>query len=301
MPNPTKPSENIRRVLILGHSGFIGTRLVQYFQERSPDIEVIGKSFPPFDLTQYNDASELADMFDRETALIMLSAIKRQFADDLDSFLKNVVMVVNLCKVLQEHSVGRVIYFSSAAVYGEDIDNTGITEETPICPTSYYGMAKFTAERLLWKTISSNEQSSLLVLRPPTVYGPGDQGNTYGPVSFVKAAIEKRAITLWGDGEELRDFVFIDDIAAIVHRLVFNDYKGVLNIANGKSCSFKEILDIVVRSIPHQVEFGTRSRTKDKVDNVFLADRLLEVLPDLKFISMKEGVARMIECEGYRD
>ena len=297
MPSLTKASENIRRVLILGHSGFIGTHLVQYFQKHSPDIQVIGKSFPPFDLTQYSDASELADMFDRETALIVLSAIKRQVADDLDSFLKNVMMVVNLCKVLQEHSVGRVIYFSSAAVYGEDIHNTGITEETSVCPSSYYGMAKFTAERLLWKTISLNEQSSLLVLRPPTVYGPGDVGGAYGPSGFLEAALAKRPITLWGDGEELRDFVFVEDLTSIVHGLVFSDYEGVVNVASGASCSFREMLDIISELLDHELEVRTRPRTKQKVDNVFVNDMLRTMLPGIEFASMREGITRLVESE----
>ena len=49
-------------------------------------------------------------------------------------------------------------FFSSSAVYGEDIHNTHITEETPVCPTSYYGLAKYTAERLYAKTIGSQKK-----------------------------------------------------------------------------------------------------------------------------------------------
>lgn len=297
MTDLTTKSKTIRRVLILGHTGFIGAHLISCFERHSPDIQLIGKSYPPFDLTQYRDASELADICDEHTVLIMLSAIKRQFADDIESFVRNLMMVVNLCKMLQQRPVGRVIFLSSAAVYGEDIHNTGITEDTPICPTSYYGMAKFTSERLLWKTFSSSAQGSLLVLRPPTVYGPGDQGNTYGPAGFVKAAIDNGPITLWGDGEELRDFVFVEDLTSIVHCLTFHEYEGVLNVASGTSCSFREMLDITSRLVPYDLDIRSRPRTKRKVDNVFLNDKLRSVLPNVRFTGMREGIARMIDAD----
>ncbi len=101
-----------------------------------------------------------------------MCAIKRQFSDNLDAFVQNVKMVVNLCRLPQDHPVARL--FCSAAVYGEDIENTNIREESAICPTSYYGIEKYTSECLLRKAFEGRDQRWLFIMRPPLVYSPGD-------------------------------------------------------------------------------------------------------------------------------
>ena len=187
-------STDFKKVVVLGHSGFIGRHLMKAFTQRFPAVEIVGRDLPEVDLRNPDSACRLADDFDEQTAVVMLAFIKRQLGDTLSAYENNTGMVKNLCRVLARHPVGRLLYFSSAAVYGEDIHNRRITEETPICPTSYYGMAKFSSERLLWKTLSSQENSSLVILRPTTIYGPGDSPQAYGPVGFLNAALQKKEI-----------------------------------------------------------------------------------------------------------
>ena len=175
----------IRRVLILGHTGFIGSALAEVFRASEPRVEVIGMSTPEIDLTAA--AVWLEKFFEPQTAVLMCAAIKRQRGDTLENFLKNLSMVTHLSPLLQERSVGRFVYFSSAAVYGEDIHNTRITEETAVCPRSYYGMVKFASECLLRKACEKHDPSPLVVLRPATVYGPGQRWVDYGPTRFVQA------------------------------------------------------------------------------------------------------------------
>ena len=287
----------IRRVLILGHTGFIGGHLVRYFRKHSPEIELVGRSTSSLDLTKEEEALTLADLIDLKTAVVMCAAIKRQFGDNLDAFSQNLKMVMNLCRLLQNHPVGHLVYFSSAAVYGEETHNTKITEETPVHPTSYYGIAKYTSECLLCKMIDDQEQSSLLILRPPLVYGPGDRGGTYGPSGFVKAAIRRDKITLWGDGSEQREFILVEDLTKIVHRLIFHEYGGMVNVVSGKSYTFKDALDIVSRLVPFKLQIGSRPRTKRKVDNGFCNEALVELLPGISFTSLEEGIKRTFDVE----
>ncbi len=287
-------ASDIRKALVLGHSGFIGSHLTSCFENSSAGITLTGRSLPGFDLTDPGAPEQLAGLLDEHTAVIMLSAIKRQFADDLEAFNSNLAMVLNLCKALRARPAGRVIYLSSAAVYGEDIHNIAITEDTPVCPTSFYGTAKFASERLLWKTCAGFENCALLILRPPTVYGPGDMGNTYGPAGFIRAAAANEPITLWGEGDELRDFVFVEDIAEIIRRLALGSHEGVLNIATGKSCSFRDMLDIISGLISKRIIVNSRLRTKQKVDNMFVNERLRSALPGFVFTDMRAGIAGMM-------
>jgi nucleoside-diphosphate-sugar epimerase len=91
MPAPTNshtPS-GIQRVIILGHTGFIGGHLERFFRLRSPEIEIVGRSFPDFDLTKTEDTFSLAELFDLQTTVVMCSAIKKQLGDTVDAFSQN--------------------------------------------------------------------------------------------------------------------------------------------------------------------------------------------------------------------
>lgn len=289
---------NWSKIVLLGHTGFIGSRLAARFRQAYPGLPVEGRSFPAFDLAAPGASAELESLFDERALVVFLSGIKRQFGDDLDTFNKNVQMALSVCRALKARAVARLIFFSSAAVYGEDIHNTAITEDAPICPTSFYGMAKFVSERMLWKTVTDSGRGSLAIIRPPTVYGPGDPGKTYGPSGFVQAAVKGEPITLWGDGEELRDFVYLDDVVEAVFQLAGHSFAGVLNLATGKSVTFRQMLDILSARLGRPLEIKSRPRSKSKVDNVFVNDRLRAVLPGLRFTSMEEGIARLLSEAG---
>jgi UDP-glucose 4-epimerase len=286
----------VKRIVILGHSGFIGSRLEEHLHKKYPQIETIGKALPSIDFTRADETLALSDFFDMNTAVIMLAAIKPNIANDLDAFVKNIQMAVNLCKLLQKKPVARLIYFSSAAVYGEDIHNIGINEKTPPNPRSYYGMAKYACEKIFYKTFSEQQNSSLLILRPPVVYGPGEKEVVYDPAGFVKKAIRGEKITLWGDGSEKREFIFIDDIIIIVEHFVFDDYNGVLNVASGKSYSFNDIVK-AVSALGCKVLTDSRERTREKVDNAFDNKLFAKLMPGFKFTSLKDGISKVLKHE----
>ncbi len=290
-------AHSIRRVLILGHSGYIGSHLQKSLHEEYPEIEVVGRSFPPVDLTKEDNAASVADFFDLNTAVIMCSGIKKQYGDSLDIFSQNMAMVTNVCRLLQERPVRRVVYFSSAEVYGEGVHNTNITEETPVQPSSYYGIAKYASEGLFRKVVERQEHSSLLILRPTLVYGPGEEGTFYGPSGFVKTALKGESITLWGDGEELREFLYIDDLVKSVVRLTFHEHDGVVNIVGGQGRTFKEALEIISCLAPFAIQTSLRPRTRPKVDQGYNNQALTKLLPDISFTSLEEGIRHVFDAE----
>lgn len=289
----------IERVVILGHTGFIGTHLVSTFRRRSPEVEIVGVSPPTIDLTQEGAARSLASLLDERTAVIMCAAIKKQLGDSLEIFDANLKMVINVCRVVLERRVRRVVYFSSAEVYGTHVHNTAITEDTPVRPASYYGIAKYAGEGLLARTLETwGNAASLLVLRPPLVYGPGDAASrSYGPSGFVWAAVHGQKITVWGDGGELRDFVYVEDLAEAVRRLTFHDYAGVVNVATGRSRTFREVLDGLAQLVGGELVVDFRPRTRPMVDQAFDTTRLRRLLPDVSFTTLEEGLRRTIESE----
>jgi len=285
----------IKRIIILGHSGFIGSHLMEGLATLIPDVELIGRSFPDIDLRKSGSAKTLLPFLGSQTAVIMLSAIKRQFGDTLESLEQNMAMCVNLAQLLETRPIARLIFFSSMAVYGEDIDNTQITENTAICLRSYYGIAKYFGE-LIFEKVFYSQGGSLVILRPPLIYGPGDQGNTYGPAGFLDAVRNNRTITLWGDGDELREFIYVEDVVRIVASLLGTDHQGVVNIAAGKSYSFQNIIRILESFFPGVVCVATRPRTKGKVNNGCDNRKLREWIGGFQFTVLEDGVRKMCEA-----
>jgi UDP-glucose 4-epimerase len=243
----------INRILVLGHSGFIGQSLLRNFAANNPEVEVIGFSAPGIDFEKPKDWDQITARFSKDAAVVFLAAVKRQLGDTLEAYSRNMSMISNLVRAIENNPVGRVVFFSSGAVYGEDVQHGVITEETAVQPTSYYGIYKFTAERLLSKICTPG---SLVCLRPPTAYGGGDLPQ-YGPSGFVYKSIHGEPITLWGDGEEMREFVLVDDVVDLTRRILFSSFYGVLNVCAGKSYSFRDVLR-EVSALPTTTRFFVR-------------------------------------------
>ena len=276
------------QIVILGHSGFIGSHLETSLLQKG--FTVIGKSLPEVDLTNSSDMGKISMYFTPGTTVILAAAVKRQFGDTLEAYRMNMSIVENVCSLLIAKPVKRVIFFSSAAVYGEETHNTNISEETQVNPTSYYGIAKYTGERLLEKAVKMHPGSSLICLRPPLAYGPGDKGKTYGPAGFAGAAKEEAVITLWGDGTELREFLYIEDLCNIVAHLVNSEFTGILNAVSGKSICFADVISLLKAGYPG-LQITTRERSKQKADNAFNPAKIRSLLgPDFQFTSLADGL-----------
>lgn len=276
----------IKRVVIIGHTGFIGSKIEHSLRQNHPDLEIVGTSRLTFDLAE--NTGILGNYFDRYTAVVMCAMVKKQFGDSLENFKKNIAMITNVGKVLEQQSIARFLYFSSAAIYGEQNHNLNITEETPLQPTSYYGLAKYVSEKILENVLPKN----LVIIRPPVIYGPGDLP-AYGPSGFLHAASSHKPIILWGDGTENREFIFVEDVVALAQQLLFSDYTGTLNIVSEKSYTFLEIIE-TIKSVTHlPLTITSRERTQPKVDHHFNNQKLKALFPDFVFTSISEGIGKM--------
>jgi len=284
--------DQIKRVVILGHSGFIGGHLKSVFSNLAGSIEITGHSFPELDMTMSACRETLAESFDDSTAVIICAAVKRQFGDTIDAYHKNMAIVENVAAAIESKPVARIAFMSSAAVYGEETHNTSIRETTPVNPTSYYGIAKFTGECLLNKAFANVDKPSVVCFRPPLVYGPGDEGRTYGPAGFSATAREGKAITLWGDGSELREFLYVTDLCKMIVHLILSDYSGPVNLVSGQSYCFTDILEHLKKISSSPLEVTQRDRSKDKVDNAFDATLIRSLMPpEFSYTILEQGIA----------
>lgn len=279
-----------RKLIILGHTGFIGRAIAAHVNSTHPQIEAIGASLETVDLADSRRLDSLVPQLTSDAAVIMLAAIKRQAGESIEVFMRNMEIIVGFSDLIMKHPVGRVVYFSSAAVYGEDIENLAITEETPVNCRTYYGLGKFAAEWHLRRVFERMPGSSLAILRPATIYGPHETHAGYGPTAFLAAAADKRRIELWGDGSELRELIYVEDVARMAVACALADFRGVLNVAAAQSYSFRQAVEIAEKIIGDPLEVGTRPRSKDKVDNQFDNRKLRTLFPDFHFTNLATGM-----------
>ena len=287
----------LEKVIILGSSGFIGSALCRLLSKKFPQIQLLGFSSSEVDLLDLSSAMLLKEHFNLTSAVIVCSCIKRHLGDNIDTFNKNVKMIANLCKVLEVSSVERLLYLSSIAVYGEEQENYHINEMTYPFTNTYYGAAKYASERILDMMFKKMKNSKLLVLRPSVIYGQGDLNDTYGPVGFLRQALNNLPIVLWGDGAEKRDFLFIDDLADIIIQLVFSQTQGIFSAVSGVSHSFLEVVEEVSAIYSKALKIRHKERSKKKVDHGFDNTRLLSVIGKYPFTSLKKGVRLTYEWE----
>ena len=283
----------IKKILILGHSGFIGQAMLADLQANAPDLEVVGLSVPEVDFEKKDDWDRVAARFDEETAVVFLAAVKRQVGDNRESFAQNMNMIYHLAEAVEKNPVGKLVFYSSTAVYGEDVQHPDITEATGVQPTSFYGLYKFTAERIL---LNACDPKRLVCLRPPTAYGGGDLPQ-YGPSGFTHKSITGETIVLWGDGGEKREFVYIDDLVAVTRMVVQSDFSGVLNVCSGISYTFQDVLACVEGLPTGLPPLDRRERSKDKVDNYFDNTLFKKVFPEFVFTPLEEGIRKTYQAK----
>jgi UDP-glucose 4-epimerase len=265
-----------------------------YIQSNAGKCELFGVSSEQMNLLDSRSLNKNIKLFTQDTTVIMLSAIKPNRGDNLDIFLKNIIMTKNFASFLEKHPIKRLIYMSSAAVYGEDINNTHISEKTPIQPRSYYGIAKYTSENLLQKMHEAGYCEGITVLRPPAIYGPGEGFLSYNPAGFLHIAQTKTEISLWGDGSEKREFIYVDDVVRLISYFVFKNFDGVVNIASGTSYSFREIVGIISSLLHKKIIIRSQKRSKEKVDNIFVNKLLRRLVPAFQFTTLAQGVEKII-------
>lgn len=277
------------RIVLLGETGYIGSRVAAALREAAPGVPLVGRSAPTLDLTAPAAAAALESILDPDAVLVVCAAIKKQLGDTPEIFQQNLAIAVNICRALDARPVRRVVFFSSAAVYGEDVPHGVIDEATLVEPTSLYGIGKFTAERLLART-AAQKNIPLLTLRPALVYGPREPAYYYGPSGFLRNALAGTPITLWGDGEELREFLFVDDVAAITTALTLGEATGVLNLVSGTSYTYAQALEEIARLIGREPIVNARPRTKARVDHRFDNARLRRACGACRFTPLADAL-----------
>jgi nucleoside-diphosphate-sugar epimerase len=243
LEHQTPSAQTPSRVVVIGARGFVGGAVAARLKRDGVPLLALGRA--DIDLLRGDAGDKLAALL-RPTDSVVAAAAQapvkttRMLAD-------NLVMVRAMVEALSKTPVAHVVNISSDAIYADG--PLPLTEASPAAPGSLHG-AMHLARELAFRAEVAAPQAHL---RPTLIYGASDPHNGYGPNRFRRLASEGKDIVLFGEGEERRDHVYIDDVAEIIVRVLQRRSTGALNIATGEVHSFRAIAEQAVAASGRRV------------------------------------------------
>ena len=274
-------------ISIFGASGFVGKHIADSLEEVE-DFNLQRFSSSDADLSDIEKVKLLYEEIRFPSTFIIASAITPDRCNDAnDETCANLKMAENLVPLISSEKVHKIIYLSTVDVYGRENLTLPLDASSPIKPTSNYAAYKFEAEQVLHK-VCERENIPLVVLRLPGVYGPGDTHNS--PIrAFLSAAIKGDRITVHGNGEQRRDFLYVGDIPPIISELCSTELDGIYNVVSGHSVTINEILSIIEKIVGSKLDIEY-AQSDSQIDLIFRESGLKNCLPPLNFTHIEKGL-----------
>jgi len=274
------------RVVILGARGFVGAATERALVARGIPVRALGRG--EVDLLAADAATRLAGALRPDDSLVVISA--RAPVKDVAMLGENVRMMEAVCRALSSTMPQHVVYVSSDAVYRDSAQP--LSEESCAEPASLHGAMHLVREVMLKSTVTA----PLAILRPTLIYGARDPHNGYGPNRFRRLAAAGKEIVLFGEGEERRDHVLVDDVADLILRALMHRSRGTLNAATGEVVSFRDIAEQIARLAAPPVAVRSSPRVGPMPHGGYRAfdpAGTRQAFPDFRYMRPSEGFARI--------
>ena len=308
-------------ILVTGGAGFIGSHLVRTLLAKGEKVTALddlstglAENLPPeAEFIEMDILDEglkkvvAAGAFDAIVHLAAQTMVDVSIKDPLFDAQTNLLGTVRVLEAARAANVKRVIFASTAAVYGDvKEDDLPVREAQPTEPMSFYGLSKLAVEKYLdmYHAVYGLEY---VILRFANVYGErqGDGGEG-GVISiFAKAVAEGRDITIYGDGEQTRDFVYAGDIAeGIWAALRTEEVNAAYNLSTQTETSLRELVSLLAEIRGREIvpKYGAE-REGDIYKSMLSNSRARRGLDWQPATTLADGLRRTYEyfcgkCEG---
>lgn len=301
------------RALVTGAAGFIGSHTCEALLARGyrvvafDNLSTGKRANLPADA---NLALREADIRDRTAVdaamdgidvVLHLAAqvsVTASVADPAASAQHNIAGFLNVLDAARRASVKRVVYASSAAVYGAP-RTLPLTEAAATAPLSPYGLEKSIDDQYA-SLFAALYGTRALGLRYFNVYGPRqDPRSPYAGVisKFVDAVRAGQPVRIFGDGLQTRDFIYVKDIAAANVRAMEAEATGVVNVGTGKSVTLLQMIDALEKVFGKPIErVFEPPQAGDIRDSAMRPERLAHDLGFVARASLADGLAALVEA-----
>jgi UDP-glucose 4-epimerase len=295
------------KVLVTGGAGFIGSHIVDQLFARGHQVVIIDNMSTGKETNLHPEAAfyridmenaKIQDVFEQEKPDIVIhqaaqTVVQTSVLEPVYDAHMNILGTINLLEAARLHGVKKFIYASSAAVYG-DPQYVPIDEKHPVGPLSGYGISKYTPEQYL-RVYEELYGLKYTILRYANVYGirqdPKGEG---GVISiFIDKAIDQNAFLIFGDGEQTRDYVYVEDVAkANVAALEAGDNE-VFNIGTGIHTTLNQLVEKLQQISGYSSEtIYEAERLGDIKHSYFTVEKAKTGLNWVPTISLSDGLQK---------
>ena len=267
---PTKP----RRVVILGASGFVARDLVRQLASEQIEYRAIGSS--EIDLLKPESVAQLEKEIREDDALVITSGLTPENGRDVSTLMKNLTMGRHFGAALEKTSCAHVVYLSSDAVY--DWRDNLIRESSVRQPTDPYSLMHIAREQIV-SHVMAKKKTPLCIFCPCAIYGAEDTHNAYGPNRFLRSALGDRRIPLFGNGEEMRDHIYIEDVSRLLVCCLLHRSAGIINAVTGNAITFRDVATRIAKLVGPDVEIESVPRKGPITHRHFDATERIKAFP----------------------
>ncbi|HEY8102186.1 MAG TPA: NAD-dependent epimerase/dehydratase family protein [Burkholderiaceae bacterium] len=294
---------NRESILLLGGGGFIGSALAKRLATQGMRVHVVSRhiviSPDPNVIMHTGDLSDLSllkKILPECATVVHLASISTpgSSATHPTQELNNIQPVLQLLEKLQDQADTHLIFLSSGGtVYGNPAQNP-VAESAALAPLSFYGAGKVAIEGFL--SSFRNKSHAVTILRPSNTYGPEQNINQgFGLIRTVlQHILQGTPIEIWGDGENVRDFIYIEDVVdAIVLVINTPDDSNTYNVGCGQGHTINEVLTIAqqICGLPLQINYHV-ARGVDVREVVLDFSHIRTTLGWHPHVSLDDGIQR---------
>lgn len=292
MASPQKPI-----VGVTGATGFIGQTFIKRLLREGYPVKALvleQKSFLPKKALVVKgnlvSGKGIKEFLKGVEILVHLAA--RLLPPDEKMHEDNVVATKNLMKAAKTFPIKKTIFMSTAAAYG-GLQGKVVTESVRCNPDTEYGRTKYLAEKIILNWERKNK-SLAIIFRPFNIYGPGNyKGVIY---NFYKNIRKDGVVTIYGSGEQTRNFLFIDDAVSALIIAIKKGKGGVFNLASPGNYSLRELLKLFAKVFNKKIEISFKSEEKGKVVELNLnAEKAKKILGWQAKVSLEKGLRKTID------
>ncbi len=302
--------------LITGGAGFIGSHIAHLLVENGQEVVILDNlstgnlknledisakiTFIQGDITNKTDLNKLPNNIDYILHLAAQISVPQSVENPEETFFINTQGTVNILEFAKNIKAKKVVLSSSAAIYGDKTVPPCAENATPACQ-SPYALSKLQGEELL-KMYNLLYNLPTVCLRYFNVFGPRQNPNSaYAAViaKFVDCFVKKQPLTVFGDGKQTRDFIFVKDIAHANIFAALNLDKGeTYNIATGKHYTLLELIDILSKLFGYKPEIVFKPVRAGDIKESFADISKLSATGFKAQYNLENGLKKMLESMG---
>lgn len=296
----------MKNVAIIGSNGFIGSHLVNNLSKDKTvnlflfgrsDLSVFGNRFP-YSKLELQDTEKISKQFSNIDIVYYLASATIPFTSWESPGIElkeNLLPFINFTEAISKIGVKKIVFVSSAGtIYGPSLNK--LNENSDKQPFSPYGIIKLTIEHFL-NYFKAKYGINYDIYRVSNVYGEGQNtGHGLGIINtFIEQIIQKQKIEIFGNGDNIRNYVYVKDVVEILsHSLKLDSsVSNIFNIASNDAVNINALVSILKKIIP--IEFEIIYKEKRQSDNSTIDvdnEKILTEMPNMVFTDLEIGIEK---------